>query len=305
MTIGLERLSLNQATVKHLSLAEAVALCARHDIPAIGLWRDRVAEAGLAEAAAAVRAADLQVSSLCRGGFFTRAAAEDPDGRRTARADNLAAIAEAAELGTDTLVLVCGGLVPGQRDLGLARRMIADAIGELVPAAQRLGVRLGIEALHPMYCADRCVISSLSEAVDLALRFPADVVGVVVDTYHVWWDARLMDEIARAGCWPADRQLPGVRLGPAAAAGHPARPRPPRGRGDRLRSHLGQRGGGRLRRLRRGGDLQRRGLGRAAGPDRGDRPRALRRSARRALTGAAITGRAQARAGAPLSYETR
>ena len=197
--IGLQRLSLNQATVKYLSLAEAVALCARHEIPAIGLWRDRVAEAGLAEAAAAVRAAGLQVSSLCRGGFFTRAAPEDPDGRRAARADNLAAIAEAAELGTDTLVLVCGGLVPGQRDLGLARRMIADAIGELVPEAQRLGVRLGIEALHPMFCADRCVISSLGEAVDLALRFPADAVGVVVDTYHVWWDARLMDEIARAG----------------------------------------------------------------------------------------------------------
>ena len=193
---GLDRLSLNQATVKHLGLREAVALCVRHDIPAIGLWRDRVAETGLAEAAAAVRAAGLQVSSLCRGGFFTRAG---PDGRRAARADNLAAIAEAAELGTGTLVLVCGGLVPGQRDLGLARRMVADAIGELVPDAQRLGVRLGIEALHPMFCADRCVISSLGEAVDLALRFPADAVGVVVDTYHVWWDARLADEIARAG----------------------------------------------------------------------------------------------------------
>jgi sugar phosphate isomerase/epimerase len=194
--IGLDRLSLNQATVKHLSLAEAIALCVRHDIPAIGLWRDRVAEAGLAEAAAAVRAAGLRVSSLCRGGFFTVA---DPDGRRAARADNLAALAEAAELGTGTLVLVCGGLPPGQRDLGLARRMIADAIGSLVPQAMRLGVRLGIEALHPMFCADRCVISSLGEAVDLALRFPADAVGVVVDTYHVWWDARLAAEIARAG----------------------------------------------------------------------------------------------------------
>jgi sugar phosphate isomerase/epimerase len=194
--IGLDRLSLNQATVMRLSLKEAVALCVRHDIPAIGLWRDRVGEAGLAEAAAAVRAAGLRVSSLCRGGFFTAA---DPDGRRAARADNLAALAEAAELGTDTLVLVSGGLPPGQRDLGLARRMIEDAIGSLVPEAQRLGVRLGIEALHPMFCADRCVISSLGEAVDLALRFPADAVGVVVDTYHVWWDARLADEIARAG----------------------------------------------------------------------------------------------------------
>ena len=193
--VGLERLSLNQATVKHLSLGDAAALCVRHGIPAIGVWRDRVAEVGLAQAAATVRAAGLHVSSLCRGGFFTAA---DADGRRAAWADNQAALAEAAELGADTLVLVCGGLVPCRRDLGLARRMVADAIGDLVSEAQRLGVRLGIEALHPMFCADRSVISSIGEAVDLALQFPADAVGVVVDTYNVWWDARLADEIARA-----------------------------------------------------------------------------------------------------------
>ena len=172
-----------------------MTLCARHDIPAIGLWRDRVAEMGLASAAALVRRAGLHVSSLCRGGFFTAA---DAEGRAAARADNAAAVREAAALGADALVLVCGGLVPGSRDLGLARRMVADAIGELVPLAQRLGVRLGIEALHPMFCADRCVIASLGEAVDLALLFPADAVGVVVDTYHVWWDVRLFADMARA-----------------------------------------------------------------------------------------------------------
>jgi sugar phosphate isomerase/epimerase len=195
MSIGPDRLSLNQATVKHLGLREAAALCVRHDIPAIGLWRDRVAEIGLAGAVTAVRSAGLHVSSLCRGGFFTR---PDPDGLAAARADNRAAVTEAAELGADTLILVCGGLVPGSRDLGLARRVVADAIGDLVPFAQRVGVRLGIEALHPMFCADRCVIASQGEAVDLALTFPADAVGVVVDTYHVWWDARLTAEIARA-----------------------------------------------------------------------------------------------------------
>src|SRR5690348_12700551 len=175
--IGRDRLSLNQATVKRLGLREAVELCVRHEIAAIGLWRDRVAEAGLAEAAAAVRAAGLRVSSLCRGGFFTHV---EPEARRAALADNRSAIAEAASLGTDTLVLVSGGLPPGQRDLRVARRMIADAIGALVPDAQRHGVRLGIEALHPMFCADRCVISSLGEALDLALLFPEDAVGVGV-----------------------------------------------------------------------------------------------------------------------------
>ena len=193
--IGLDRLSLNQATVKGLGLREAVELCGRHEIPAIGLWRDRVAEAGLAAAAAAVRAAGLRVSSLCRGGFFTVADPTAPGGA----GGQPGCAREAAELGTGTLVLVCGGLPAGHRDLGLARRMIEDAIGSLVPAALRAGVRLGIEALHPMFCADRCVISSLGEAVDLAVLFPAEAVGVVVDTYHVWWDARLADEISRAG----------------------------------------------------------------------------------------------------------
>lgn len=193
--IGLSRLSLNQATVKSLSLAQTLDLCRRHDIPAVGLWRDRVAELGVAESAAAVRRSGRHVSTLCRGGFFTRA---DPDGRRAAIADNLAVIEEAAALQADALVLVSGGLVPGSRDLGLARQMIADGIGAIVPRAQELGVRLGVESLHPMFCADRCVLVSLGDAVELALQFPAETVGVVIDTYNVWWDSRVATDIARA-----------------------------------------------------------------------------------------------------------
>jgi sugar phosphate isomerase/epimerase len=221
--IGLSRLSLNQATVKSLTLAQTLDLCQRHDIPAVGLWRDRVAELGVPESAAAVRRSGRHVSTLCRGGFFTHA---DPDGRRAAVADNLAAIEEAAALQADALVLVSGGLVPGSRDLGLARRMIADGIGAIVPRAQQLGVRLGIESLHPMFCVDRCVLASLGDAVDLALQFPAETVGVVIDTYNVWWDSRVATDIARAsgrivsyqlGDWltplPADMLLGRGQLG--------------------------------------------------------------------------------------------
>jgi sugar phosphate isomerase/epimerase len=193
--ISLDRLGLNQATVKYLDLAATVELCARHGIPAVGLWRDRVAEAGVRAAAAAVRRAGLRTASLCRGGFFTHA---DPQARAAAARDNLAAVEEAAELEAGTLVLVAGGLVPGSRDLGLARRMVADGVAALVPRAAELGVRLAIEPLHPMFCADRCVVSRLADALDLAEDFPAETVGVMIDTYHVWWDAALLSDIARA-----------------------------------------------------------------------------------------------------------
>ena len=194
--IGPDRLSLNQATIKHATLPEAVDVCAALGIPGIGLWRDRLQETGARESAQLVRAAGLQVTSLCRGGFFTHT---DPAARAAAIADNLAALDEAAAVGAPTLVLVSGGLPPGSRDLVRARQLVADALGELAPRAGELGVRLGIEALHPMFCADRCVVSTLGQALDLAEQFPADQVGVVVDSYHVWWDPDLFAQIARAG----------------------------------------------------------------------------------------------------------
>ncbi|MEV0000095.1 sugar phosphate isomerase/epimerase family protein [Streptomyces sp. NPDC050848] len=190
----LARFSVNQMTVKQLSLPELVENCVRLGVPGVGLWREPVAEYGLEPTAKLVRDAGLTVTSLCRGGFFTAAEslAEVLD-------DNRAAIDEAAALGTDTLVLVSGGLAPGSRDLTAARARITEAIAELAPYAGERGVRLAIEPLHPMYAADRCAVSTLDQALEIAERFPASQVGVVVDTYHVWWDDRAPAAVARAG----------------------------------------------------------------------------------------------------------
>jgi sugar phosphate isomerase/epimerase len=190
------RLSLNQITTNRWTVAEAAEGCARAGIGWIGLWRDKVAEAGGAAAAAeAVRAAGVRVSSLCRGGFFPAA---DQAGRRAAIEENRRAIEDAAALGTDVLVLVCGGLPEGSRDLVAARGMVADGIAAVLDDAAACGVRLGIEPLHPMFCADRSVVTTLGEGNDLASVFPEERVGVIVDAYHVWWDPYVEREIARA-----------------------------------------------------------------------------------------------------------
>lgn len=196
--------SVNQMTVKQLSLPDLVKGCLELGVPGVGLWRKPVREYGLAAAARLVGDAGLAVTSLCRGGFVT---AVDPAERALALDDNRAAIDEAATVGTNTLVLVSGGLPPGSGDLHSARERIVDALAELAPYAAERGVRLAIEPLHPMYAADRCVVSTLAQALDLAERFPAGWVGVVVDTYHVWWDDQAAAQIDRAGaggrlhCW--------------------------------------------------------------------------------------------------------
>ncbi|MFG2757325.1 sugar phosphate isomerase/epimerase family protein [Streptomyces wuyuanensis] len=183
-------------TVRQLTLPELTEACARLGVPGVGLWREPVQMYGVAAAARLVRDAGLTVTTLCRGGFLTAA---EPAARRRALDDNRAAVDEAAVLGTDTLVLVSGGLPPGSRDLPGARERIAEGVGVLAPYARERGVRLAIEPLHPMFAADRCAVSTLGQALDIAERFPADEVGVVVDTYHVWWDDRAPADVARAG----------------------------------------------------------------------------------------------------------
>ncbi|WP_433397824.1 sugar phosphate isomerase/epimerase family protein [Streptomyces sp. CA-146814] len=196
MNEQLSRLSLNQETIKQWSLPELAEGCVKAGIGQVGLWRAPIQAYGVERTARLLADAGLTVTSLCRGGFFT---ALDPAERSRALDDNRRAVDEAAAVATDTLVLVSGGLPPGSRDLHGARERVADALAELGPYAAERGVRLAIEPLHPMFAADRCVISTLAQALDLAERFPAEQVGVVVDTYHVWWDDQAPAQIARAG----------------------------------------------------------------------------------------------------------
>lgn len=187
------RLSLNQMTTNQWSLPEAVAGCQKAGIPAIGLWRHKVDEVGLDKAASLVREAGLKVSSLCRGGMFPAATEAE---RQKRLDDNRRAVDEAAALGTDVLVLVCGPAA--DRNIARARRQVADAIESLAPYAAERGITLGIEPLHPMFAGDRSVIVTLGQANDLIAEIGAPNVGVVIDVYHVWWDPQLYAQIERA-----------------------------------------------------------------------------------------------------------
>jgi sugar phosphate isomerase/epimerase len=189
VSIDPARLSFNQITADHLSLEQAVEACAHFGIGWFGPWRQKL-RPGAAEH---IRGAGLRVSSLCRGGFFPSA---DPAAGAEREQDNRTAVEQAAELGTDVLVLVCGPA--SDRDLERARAQVLEGIERLLPHAVEHGVRLGIEPLHPMMIAERSVIVTLAQALEMAERFDAAAVGVVIDAYHVWWDPELEGQVERA-----------------------------------------------------------------------------------------------------------
>ncbi|WP_404455529.1 sugar phosphate isomerase/epimerase [Virgibacillus necropolis] len=190
---SLESLSLNQITTENWNLKEAVAGCVKAEISWISLWRHKIQEVGLAESKRIVADSGLQVSSLCRGGMFPASTAEQ---RQKNLDDNFRAIEEAAELGTDVLVLVCGAAP--DRDIDTSRKWVEEGIEQLVPFAESYGVKLGIEPLHPMYAADRSVVVTLDQANTMAEKYNDNQVGVVVDVFHVWWDPDLYNQIVRA-----------------------------------------------------------------------------------------------------------
>lgn len=187
------RLSLNQITVNRWSVAEAVDGCVRHDIRSIALWRHKIEEAGLAACVRSVNDAGLRVTSVCRGGMFPAATAEE---RRKNVEDNFRAVDEAAELHADSLVMVVGGSAGS--DLVDARRMVADGVAALVPYARERGVRIGLEPLHPMYTAERSVLVTIGQALELARDYDAREVGVILDTFHIWWDPKVAEWIGEA-----------------------------------------------------------------------------------------------------------
>ena len=189
-------MSLNIYTVREQwNLREAIEGCARHGVPAIAPWRDKLADCGLENAAKMIADNGLRVSSLCRGGMFPAA---DVAGRQAAIDDNRRALDDAAALGAACLVLVVGGLPGNSKDLADARRQVEDGIAASLEHARAVGVPLAIEPLHPMYAADRACVNTLSQALDICDAL-GDGVGIIVDVYHVWWDPELEAQIERAG----------------------------------------------------------------------------------------------------------
>ena len=204
------RLAIHQVTLRdQWSFRESIEGLARHGVHTTAIWREKLAEIDLADAVRIVRDHSMNVLSLIAGGLVT---SPDKTAYQAAIDENRRLIEATAALGAGHLVVLSGGLEQGSTGLGGAkdlegapdlqgaRSRALDAFATLVPDARAAGIKLGLEPLHPMLCANRAVLCTLEQTNDWCDQLAADdAVGVVIDTYHVWWDPNVAREIARAG----------------------------------------------------------------------------------------------------------
>lgn len=187
-------LCIHTITTKPWSIEEAAKKFSAAGVGGITVWRDTLNGRNIKATGQMLRDLNLEIVSLCRGGFFPHI---DKEKRNAAIDDNRKAIDEAEALGAPMIVLVCGSS-PAQ-PLEESRKQIQEAIETLIPYASAANVKLAIEPLHPMYADDRSAINTLGQANDMAEKINSPWIGIAVDVYHLWWDPNLETEIARCG----------------------------------------------------------------------------------------------------------
>lgn len=180
--------AVNQFMAHALSLETFAATARDLGVDGVGVFRPCLEELGPAAVSLILDRAGLRPTSVCVVLGLTGA---DGERRRARVEDARRALRQAGDLGAP-LVIVAGG--PGDRPASRVLAELEDQIAILAADADREGVRLLLEPLHPAL-AHLSVLTSLRDACRVASRYRH--VGVVLDTWHVWSEPGLL-ETARA-----------------------------------------------------------------------------------------------------------
>jgi sugar phosphate isomerase/epimerase len=189
----LERFSLNQKTTIAWTLREAAEACARRGFRWFGPRVDALRKTGLTQSLKIFDDCGLEISSVCFSGKFV---ALDVDERKRRIDDCLRAIDDTAAVSGNVLVIMPG--TDARCSVEECRVMIDEGLARVLPYAEKNGVVLGLEPLHPVYAADLSIIVTLGEALDILDRFNSPYLKVTVDVFHTWWDPQLSGQIKRA-----------------------------------------------------------------------------------------------------------
>lgn len=173
------RLSISELTTLRWTLEEDLERYAELGIRAIGVWRQKLLDAGEEKGIELIAESGLAVSSLQWAGGFTGS-----DGRthNESVADARHAILLAEELRAGCLIVHSGSRAAHTQNH--ARRLLRQALDKLLPIAEERGVTLALEPMVGGCGADWTFLSCLGETLRLIGDCASPSLKLVLDTYY-------------------------------------------------------------------------------------------------------------------------
>jgi sugar phosphate isomerase/epimerase len=161
-------------------------------LDAIAIWRQKLSDYGEEKGIELISECRLAVSSLLWAGGFTGS-----DGRSHSESieDAHEAIRLAAQLHAQCLVVYSGPRAGHTHNH--ARRLLTNALKELLPHAADAGVYLAIEPVHSQCAAQWTFLTDLSETASLLENFEHSHLKLAFDTYHFGTDQAAMKRLTQ------------------------------------------------------------------------------------------------------------
>ena len=195
--LTLDDLNIHQVCVsKQCNFFESLDCFARHGVFRTAIWKPMLDEVKVKQAKSSLRDSGVQAEAICALVLIDSQSEEDQISQRL---KNHQLLEIAAELEISSIVVITGGLPSNSKNIQLKK---VDALAELellLPTAEKLGISLSLEPLHPMICGMRSVISSLRDAFEILDGLSHPNLTIALDSYALWWDQGLEDQIQQAG----------------------------------------------------------------------------------------------------------
>ncbi len=184
------RLSINELTTFRWTFEEDLRQYQAAGIPAIGVWRRKIADVGEDSAVELLAASNLAVSNMVWIGGFT---GSDGIPYRDALDDGREAIELAARMKCPTIVVYSGGRAG--HTVNHARRLFQNALAELLPLAEERKVKLALEMVHPNYAAEWSILTQVDDLLQLREKLNSPALGFALDTYHAGLQPEILSRL--------------------------------------------------------------------------------------------------------------
>ncbi|MBA62446.1 MAG: xylose isomerase [Planctomycetaceae bacterium] len=185
------RLSISEVTTYSWSFQSDVRTFARYGVPAMGIWRQKLADYGEEKGAELLAETGMDVSTVYFAGGFT-----GHDGRSFQEAvdDAEQAIETASLLQAECLTIYTGARAGHTKSH--AQRLMQMAFEQLLPVAEVNDVVLALEPMHPRAGTDWTFMTDLEATLRYVESMGSHYFKMAIDTYH-WGRSRKFYSLIR------------------------------------------------------------------------------------------------------------